>query len=185
MTSKVSWADFATFWSAYSYAGLLSHPWLHCQIIFKEEVKFWDVRVGRKCKFVHQTTLRVAASITGSQLFIVLMGQFGKCGLVTGICYIHHNRAFSIMILSKPEGVGWLKFSKTASRIAPSSTEMTTLWSLGSLKVKSMWPNTYQRTQETQCLWCLVWEYQDSSHCNRCSVPHGRKRSLVRHLPKS
>ena len=38
---------------------------------------------------------------------------------------IHHNKAFSIMILSNPDGVGWLKFSKTASRIAPSSTART------------------------------------------------------------
>ena len=37
----------------------------------------------------------------------------------------HHNKAFSIMILSNPDGVGWLKFSKTASRIAPSSTART------------------------------------------------------------
>ena len=29
------------------------------------------------------------------------------------------------MILSNPDGVGWLKFSKTASRIAPSSTART------------------------------------------------------------
>ena len=38
-------------------------------------------------------------------------------------CIMYHKRAFSIMILSNPGGVGWLKFSNTASRIAPSSTE--------------------------------------------------------------
>jgi len=54
-----------------------------------------------------------------------------KCRLfmATSFCLtfddIHHNKAFSIMILSNPEGVGWLKFSKTASRIAPSSTKNT------------------------------------------------------------
>ena len=53
--------------------------------------------------------------IRGSIIFVVL-GIYND---------IHHNKAFSIMILSNPDGVGWLKFSKTASRIAPSSTART------------------------------------------------------------